>query len=187
MTSCGPCRGISKRTLARWRLWWREAFVRTALWRPEGASIVPAIPRHELPGGLIERFIGDRVQQWLYALVFLSPLSAPQFFLKMIVGDDSGRWRALILEARGQFWGFERLLTALKPALHPKRALLWSQFGQSAITRIAASRPIAPLHRSFLHLGGRYRHRYRPATQQPPEQSPRLCPQPPGGTGSLPQ
>ena len=66
--------GISKRTLARWRLWWREAFVRTALWRSEGASIVPPIPGHELPGGLIERFTGDRVQQWLYALVFLSPL-----------------------------------------------------------------------------------------------------------------
>ena len=66
--------GISKRTLARWRLWWREAFVRTALWRSEGASIVPPIPRYELPGGLIERFTGDRVQQWLYALVFLSPL-----------------------------------------------------------------------------------------------------------------
>lgn len=72
--------GISKRTLARWRLWWRDAFVRTALWRSEGASIVPPIPSHELPSGLIERFAGNSIQQLLYALVFLSPLSAPRFY-----------------------------------------------------------------------------------------------------------
>lgn len=74
--------GISKRTLARWRLWWREALVRTPLWRAEGAIILPPIPRQDLPGGLIERFVGDCTQQLLYALVFLSPLSAPRIFLK---------------------------------------------------------------------------------------------------------
>jgi hypothetical protein len=63
--------GISKRTLARWRLW-----------RAEGAIILPPIPRQDLPGGLIERFVGDCTQQLLYALVFLSPLSAPRIFLK---------------------------------------------------------------------------------------------------------
>ncbi|MBU2756872.1 hypothetical protein HFU97_05440 [Acidithiobacillus sp. BN09-2] len=74
--------GISKRTLARWRLWWREALVRTPLWRAEGAIILPSIPRQDLPGGLIERFGGDCTQQLLCALVFLSPLSAPRFFSK---------------------------------------------------------------------------------------------------------
>jgi hypothetical protein len=74
--------GISKRTLARWRLWWREALVHTPLWRAEGAIILPPISRQDLPGGLIERFVGDCTQQLLHALVFLSPLSAPRFFLK---------------------------------------------------------------------------------------------------------
>ena len=73
--------GISKRTLARWRLWWREALVRTPLWKAEGACILPPVPRQGLPGTLIERFTGNSVQQLLRALVFLSPLSAPRFFL----------------------------------------------------------------------------------------------------------
>ena len=73
--------GISKRTLARWRLWWREALVRTPLWKAEGACILPPVPWQELPGSLIERFAGNSVQQLLRALVFLSPLSAPRFSL----------------------------------------------------------------------------------------------------------
>lgn len=44
--------GISKRTLARWWLWWRDAFIRTSLWKSEGVIILPPIPRQELPGGL---------------------------------------------------------------------------------------------------------------------------------------
>jgi len=72
--------GISKRTLARWRLWWREALVRTPLWRALGSCILPPIPQEELPGGLIDRFAENSVEPLLHTLVFLSPLAAPRFY-----------------------------------------------------------------------------------------------------------
>jgi len=48
--------GVSRRTLHRWRQWWRESFVRTDFWRATRARFVPPVDSSELPASLVERF-----------------------------------------------------------------------------------------------------------------------------------
>lgn len=55
---CGALK-VPKRTLERWRCWWRQSFVTTPQWILGGASFMPPIGPQELPGGLLERFQGD--------------------------------------------------------------------------------------------------------------------------------
>lgn len=67
---------IPRRTLERWRRWWREDFRLTPLWQQLRARFMPLVCEHELPDSLRERFkmadLGDRLVQWLH---LLSPLS----------------------------------------------------------------------------------------------------------------
>lgn len=48
---CGALK-VSKRTLERWRRWWRQSFVTTPQWILGGALFMPTIGPQELPGGL---------------------------------------------------------------------------------------------------------------------------------------
>jgi hypothetical protein len=48
--------GVSRRTLHRWRQWWRESFVRTEFWRTTRARFVPPVDSSDLPASLVERF-----------------------------------------------------------------------------------------------------------------------------------
>lgn len=50
---------VPKRTLERWRRWWRQGFVKTPLWILGQARFMPTIGPQELPGGLLERFQGE--------------------------------------------------------------------------------------------------------------------------------
>lgn len=65
--------GVARRTLARWRLWWREQFPGTALWRAGCAQFMPPVPEAELPGALISRFTGPPHEALMRLLVWLSP------------------------------------------------------------------------------------------------------------------
>lgn len=67
--------GVARRTLARWRLWWREQFPATALWRAGCAQFMPPVPEAELPGALISRFAGAPHEALTRLLVWLSPVT----------------------------------------------------------------------------------------------------------------
>lgn len=69
---------VDRRTLARWRAWWRESFAKSAAWRRIGGQLMPAVSPSDLPRGLLDRFEGrlaQRLRRFLASLV-CSPASA---------------------------------------------------------------------------------------------------------------
>jgi hypothetical protein len=68
--------GVDRRTLARWRRWWREVFVSTALWIAERGRLRSPVNESELPGSLFERFGGGTREKLFAMLRFLSHLGA---------------------------------------------------------------------------------------------------------------
>ena len=70
--------GVARRTLQRWRHWWREIFVQTQFWQLARGRFMPSIVHAALPAGLLERFqSGDARSQLVQCLLFLNPLSVP--------------------------------------------------------------------------------------------------------------
>lgn len=69
--------GVSRRTLHRWRQWWRESFMRTEFWRAMRARFVPPVDEQGLPASLLER-AGKRglPESLLVVLELLKPLTA---------------------------------------------------------------------------------------------------------------
>ncbi len=71
----GLALGVARRTLTRWRQWWREQFPQTALWRATCARFMPPVPEQQLPGELIQRFTGPRHEALTRLLVWLCPVT----------------------------------------------------------------------------------------------------------------
>ena len=71
----GLALGVARRTLGRWRVWWREQFPLTPLWRSTCARFMPPVPTGQLPGGLLERFTGPAHEALMRLLVWLSPVT----------------------------------------------------------------------------------------------------------------
>jgi hypothetical protein len=67
--------GIDRRTLARWRAWWRSTFTDSAFTPIAMAAAVPPFDTSGLPVSLLERFAGDIEQRLLSLLRFLGPLT----------------------------------------------------------------------------------------------------------------
>jgi hypothetical protein len=68
--------GVDRRTVRRWRRWWRKSLVRSPWWRVARARFVPPLDERQLPNGLLERFeAADPVRRMLDVLAFLAPLS----------------------------------------------------------------------------------------------------------------
>lgn len=68
--------GASRRTLARWRMWWRETFTATPFWRTARARWVPPVSEAAMPGSLLERFIEeDDVMRLVRLLEFIKPVT----------------------------------------------------------------------------------------------------------------
>lgn len=68
--------GVDRRTLRRWRRWWRESLVRLPWWQEFRARFMPPLEAQRLPGALLERFeASDPVTQMCDVLAFLAPLS----------------------------------------------------------------------------------------------------------------
>lgn len=69
---------VPKRTLERWRNWWRQGFATTPVRIHGQARFMPTVRPQELPGGILERFEGD---DWgarlLRCLRFLATEAAP--------------------------------------------------------------------------------------------------------------
>lgn len=66
---------VDRRTVLRWRGWWRESFATTAFWRAMAARFAPAVVIAELTGALLARFRGSTRERVIAALRFLSPLT----------------------------------------------------------------------------------------------------------------
>ncbi len=67
--------GVSRRTIYRWRAWWREVFPETPFWRGAGAQLAPPVDRALLPAALLERFAGSMRERLISLLRFLAPIT----------------------------------------------------------------------------------------------------------------
>jgi hypothetical protein len=67
--------GLSARTLARWRRWWRAVFAESAFWRSARGQLRTPVTATALPGGLLQRFAGDLRAQLIAGLHFLAPIT----------------------------------------------------------------------------------------------------------------
>jgi hypothetical protein len=67
--------GVSRRTLARWREWWRVAFVASRFWKAASAAFMPPVDQGRLPTSMLERFEGDAAAKLLALLRWLGPIT----------------------------------------------------------------------------------------------------------------
>jgi hypothetical protein len=66
--------GVDRRTIRRWRNWWRNRFVESSLWRVRKGDLMPPVAEADLPASLLERFGGDLEERLLACLRWLAPL-----------------------------------------------------------------------------------------------------------------
>lgn len=69
--------GADRRTIARWRVFWREHFPQTPFWKVARRRFVPRLAVTELPRALFDAFIHshDSREDWERLLEFLSPIT----------------------------------------------------------------------------------------------------------------
>jgi len=67
--------GIDRRTLARWRAWWRSSFTDGPFAIVAKAALVPPLDIAGLPVSLLDRFAGGLDQKLTALLRFLGPLT----------------------------------------------------------------------------------------------------------------
>jgi hypothetical protein len=68
--------GVDRRTVERWRVWWRERLPASPFWRTAGAAFVPPVDQDRLPAALIDRFGGDDTDRLIALLRFIAPVGA---------------------------------------------------------------------------------------------------------------
>jgi hypothetical protein len=66
---------VDRRTVERWRRWWRERFPATPFWQVARAAFMPPIDHQHLPASLLERFAGDGVGCLIALLRFIGPIT----------------------------------------------------------------------------------------------------------------
>jgi hypothetical protein len=69
---------VDRRTVKRWRRWWRDAFPATLFWHVARAAFIPPVNEKRLPAALIGRFAGGAAERLIALLRFLSPISGGQ-------------------------------------------------------------------------------------------------------------
>jgi hypothetical protein len=67
--------GVDRRTVERWRVWWRETFVETAFWKAFRGSLMPPVDEAFLPLSLWERF-GRTARGIVGMMRAISPVTA---------------------------------------------------------------------------------------------------------------
>ncbi len=67
--------GIDRRTLARWRAWWRSTFSDSRFAAVARAAVATPIDIASLPASLLDRFAGDVRGRLIALLRFLGPLT----------------------------------------------------------------------------------------------------------------
>lgn len=66
---------VDRRTIVRWRRWWRETFTSSPFWQIARARFMPPVNQDRLPATLIERFAGEEEDALVALLLFLGPLT----------------------------------------------------------------------------------------------------------------
>lgn len=66
---------VDRRTVARWRSWWRRIFAATPFWQIARARFMPPVDQHRLPASLLDRFTGDGAEPLVALLRFLGPVT----------------------------------------------------------------------------------------------------------------
>lgn len=66
---------VDRRTVERWRGWWRERFPIMPFWQVARAAFMPPIDREHLPVSLLERFTGDDADRLVALLRFIGPVT----------------------------------------------------------------------------------------------------------------
>lgn len=67
--------GVSRRTLQRWRRWWRTLFVESRFWQAARSQFQTPISSADLPRDLLDRFSGHARDRVIALLRFLSPIT----------------------------------------------------------------------------------------------------------------
>ena len=67
--------GIDRRTIGRWRAWWRSTFADSPFAPIAAAALMPPIDIAGLPVSLLDRFAGDLERKLSGLLRFLGPLT----------------------------------------------------------------------------------------------------------------
>jgi hypothetical protein len=67
--------GVDRRTVERWRTWWRDDFTTTSFWQIARATFVPPVDQNRLPAALIERFAGDDADRLVALLRLIAPIT----------------------------------------------------------------------------------------------------------------
>jgi hypothetical protein len=67
--------GVGRRTVARWREWWRTTFVQSRFWLAAQAAFSPPVDESRLPTSMLERFMGSRLRRLVKQLHFLKPIT----------------------------------------------------------------------------------------------------------------
>jgi hypothetical protein len=75
--------GVSRRTVMRWREWWRTVFTDSAFWRVHRA-LAPAASTADLPASLLQSFDGAVDRQLILLLRFLAPITTGRGILRAI-------------------------------------------------------------------------------------------------------
>ena len=80
--------GVKRRTLERWRSWWRGVFVASPFWRSVVGRFMPPLAVGALPGSLLERFGAETARTVTQTLQFLAPIttSSPGVGARMPMG-----------------------------------------------------------------------------------------------------
>jgi hypothetical protein len=67
--------GVSRRTVDRWRRWWRDTFTASPFWQIGRATFMPPVDQDRLPASLIERFTGGGAERLIALLRFIAPIT----------------------------------------------------------------------------------------------------------------
>ena len=68
--------GVSRRSLLRWQLWWREIFTKSAFWKGARARFSPPLREGDLPSALMTAFHAHcGLERLLLLLKFLCPIT----------------------------------------------------------------------------------------------------------------
>ena len=66
---------VDRRTVGRWRRWWREGFTATPFWQIARARFMPPVDQAQLPAALLGRFTGDGGEPLVALLRLLGPIT----------------------------------------------------------------------------------------------------------------
>jgi hypothetical protein len=75
--------GVSRRTVLRWRDWWRTVFTESPFWRAHRA-LAPMASTADLPASLLQSFEGTIERQLISLLRFLAPITPGRGILRAI-------------------------------------------------------------------------------------------------------